>query len=75
MIAKDLKLYFIIQNSYLNAEDFSDTPVEKYINQYVLTTSDGIGVYYSVQIGFNDAEVSDSILSPHIKVILSLQQR
>lgn len=60
-MAQQLKLFLVIQNSYLKDDDFQD-PIKKYLKPYFLTSASNHSIFYYMMVSKNDVELYDSKL-------------
>ncbi len=57
-----LKLYFVIENSYFDENDFSGEPIKRYMKPYYLTSLNDTSFYYYMLISKNDVTLNDNLL-------------
>jgi hypothetical protein len=62
-VTNNLKLYFVIQNSYFDSSDFSENPIVKTFKPYFISSAlTNLSIFYYVPLSFNDALINDNIL-------------
>lgn len=59
-VTQNIKLYFIIENSYFDISDFSENPVKKYLEPYYVVSSYNQSHYYMVSLSLNQILLDDN---------------
>lgn len=57
-----LKLYFVVENTYFDENDFSANPIKRYKKPYYLTSLNDTSFYYYMLISKNDVVLNDNLL-------------
>eukprot|EP00347_Sterkiella_histriomuscorum_P008262 403345754 len=61
-VAANLKLYYVIQNSYFDQNDFSEDPIKKFLKPYFITSQFNTSQSYYFLLSKNEATLRDSWL-------------
>ncbi|CDW80648.1 UNKNOWN [Stylonychia lemnae] len=61
-VSSNLKLYFVVENSYFDENDYGKESVKKFLKPYYLTSKNGTSKYYYMLLSQNEIIKQDNLL-------------